>query len=112
VLHPLVAAPRPDSAGLGSVDRARAAEAAFRLRSGGWRSRRSAPPRSRPPTTPPPVALSRARRSGVSEPVVVVLDDILTTGATLAAVSRTLRVAGLAPSVAAVLAATRRRHSR
>jgi predicted amidophosphoribosyltransferase len=43
---------------------------------------------------------------------VVVLDDILTTGATLSAVARTLRAAGLPPAVAAVLAATRRRRTR
>jgi predicted amidophosphoribosyltransferase len=39
---------------------------------------------------------------------VVVLDDILTTGATLAAVSRTLRRTGMTPNVAAVLAATQK----
>ncbi|MER6596288.1 phosphoribosyltransferase family protein, partial [Micromonospora purpureochromogenes] len=40
---------------------------------------------------------------------VVVLDDILTTGATLAAVARTLRGLGITPNVAAVLAATQKR---
>ncbi|PZF90474.1 phosphoribosyltransferase, partial [Micromonospora deserti] len=41
---------------------------------------------------------------------VVVLDDIVTTGATLAAVSRTLAATGASPTVAAVLAATEKRH--
>ncbi|TWH68558.1 hypothetical protein JD77_03553 [Micromonospora olivasterospora] len=39
----------------------------------------------------------------------VVLDDIVTTGVTLAAVSRVLTASGLSPTVAAVLAATRKR---
>ncbi|MFF5215743.1 ComF family protein [Micromonospora sp. NPDC000442] len=78
------AAPRPDSVTLDSAGRAAAATAAFRARSG------------RNPTA------AGAR--------VVLLDDIVTTGATLAAVSRVLTVRGLSPYGAAVLAATRKRH--
>ncbi|GIJ12947.1 hypothetical protein Van01_61610 [Micromonospora andamanensis] len=78
------ALPRPDSATLDSAGRAAAATAAFRARSGRG----------------PAVAGSR----------VVLLDDIVTTGATLAAVSRVLTVRGLSPIGAAVLAATQKRH--
>ncbi|WBB57420.1 phosphoribosyltransferase family protein [Verrucosispora sp. WMMD573] len=78
------AAPRPDSVTLDSAGRAAAATAAFRARSG------------RGP------AIAGAR--------VVLLDDIVTTGVTLAAVSRVLTVRGLSPYGAAVLAATRKRH--
>lgn len=80
--RPLRALPRPDSVTLDSAGRA-AAEAAFRLRSG-------AP-------------------SGGGAPVVVLLDDIVTTGVTLAAASRVLAGTGRAPSVAVVLAATEKR---
>ncbi|WDZ86990.1 ComF family protein [Micromonospora cathayae] len=85
VRRPVRALPRPDSVELDRAGRAAVAASAFRLRA--W-----------PPVGPvgPEVA-------------VVVLDDILTTGATLAAVARTLGAAGLSPTVAAVLAATRRR---
>ncbi|KAB1910573.1 ComF family protein [Micromonospora sp. AMSO31t] len=81
VLRPLRALPRPDSVALDSAGRAAAAQAAFRLR----------------------------RTGGVAGPVVL-LDDIVTTGATLAAVSRVLRDAGMPPKAAAVLAATQKRH--
>ncbi|MBQ1074662.1 ComF family protein [Micromonospora sp. C31] len=83
VRRPLRALPRPDSVTLDSAGRAAAAESAFRVR-----------PRS--PSAP----------GGA----VVVLDDILTTGATLAAVGRVLGASGLSPTVAAVLAATEKRH--
>lgn len=86
VRRPVRALPRPDSVGLGGADRVAAAASAFRLRD--W-----------PPVT-------AADRSGA----VVLLDDILTTGATLTAVTRVLGAAGLSPTVAAVLAATRRHH--
>ncbi|WP_341721143.1 ComF family protein [Micromonospora sp. FIMYZ51] len=86
VRRPVRAAPRPDSVGLDSAGRAVAAEAAFRVRPGSA----AAPPGS----------------------TVVLLDDIVTTGATLAAISRVLTAQGLAPSSAAVLAATRKRHQR
>ncbi|WFE50158.1 ComF family protein [Micromonospora sp. WMMD1155] len=85
VHRPLRALPRPDSVTLDSAGRAAAAEAAFRPR----------------PTTPGP---------GGGAPVVVLLDDIVTTGVTLAAAARVLTATGWAPSVAAVLAATEKRH--
>ncbi|MFG2105301.1 ComF family protein [Micromonospora chersina] len=81
VLRPLRALPRPDSVALDSAGRAAAADAAFRL-----------------------------RRAGGADGSVVLLDDIVTTGATLAAVSRVLRDAGMTPNAAAVLAATQKRH--
>jgi predicted amidophosphoribosyltransferase len=43
---------------------------------------------------------------------VVVLDDIVTTGSTLAAVAAALTATGLSPTVAAVLAATEMRRLR
>ncbi|MFD0787833.1 ComF family protein, partial [Micromonospora azadirachtae] len=49
---------------------------------------------------------------GRVDATVVVLDDIVTTGVTLAAVSRSLTGIGSAPAVAAVLAATERRQRR
>ncbi|MFG2058694.1 ComF family protein [Micromonospora sp. NPDC048930] len=85
VARPLRALPRPDSVALDSAGRAAAAEAAFRLR--------------------------RAGGGAVQGPVVL-LDDIVTTGATLAAISRILHAAGMPPKVAAVLAATQKRHHR
>ncbi|MBG6067764.1 ComF family protein [Micromonospora ureilytica] len=88
VHRPLRALPRPDSVTLDSAGRATAAEAAFQPRSAG------------------PV---RAGAAGAA-PVVVLLDDIVTTGVTLAAASRVLTATGWAPSVAAVLAATEKRH--
>ncbi|MFG1868819.1 ComF family protein [Micromonospora arborensis] len=88
VHRPLRALPRPDSVTLDSAGRAAAAEAAFR-------------PRSKAP--------SRGRAPGAA-PVVVLLDDIVTTGVTLAAATRVLTATGWAPSVAAVLAATEKRH--
>ncbi|PSK56332.1 hypothetical protein B0E53_07040 [Micromonospora sp. MH33] len=81
MLRPLRALPRPDSVALDSAGRAAAADVAFRL-----------------------------RRAGGADGSVVLLDDIVTTGATLAAVSRVLRDAGMTPKVAAVLAATQKRH--
>ncbi|MEH1165561.1 ComF family protein [Micromonospora sp. CPCC 205539] len=84
VYRPLRALPRPDSVTLDSAGRAAAAEAAFRPRSG------------------TPVA--------GGERFVVLLDDIVTTGVTLAAAARVLAATGRAPGVAAVLAATEKRH--
>ncbi|MEU6073246.1 ComF family protein [Micromonospora sp. NPDC047074] len=84
VRRPLRALPRPDSVTLDSAGRAAAAESAFRVR-------------PRPAPAPDGAA-------------VVVLDDILTTGSTLAAVGRALTASGLSPTVAAVLAATEKRH--
>ncbi|WP_207892630.1 ComF family protein [Micromonospora sp. MW-13] len=91
VVRPLRALPRPDSATLDRAGRARAAESAFRPRAG------TAVPRP---------------RAGAPAPVVVLLDDIVTTGVTLAAAARGLRAAGLAPQAAAVLAATQKRRRR
>ncbi|WP_176731996.1 ComF family protein [Micromonospora rhizosphaerae] len=85
VLRPLRALPRPDSVALDSAGRAAAADAAFRLRRFG--------------------GPSLADRDSA----VVVLDDIVTTGVTLAAVSRVLHAAGMPPKAAAVLAATQKR---
>jgi predicted amidophosphoribosyltransferase len=85
--RPLLAAPRPDSAGLTSAERRLAAAQGFRVRPG---------------------RLTALRRSAVAGPVVV-LDDILTTGATLTAVTATLTSAAVPVAAAAVLAATRRR---
>ncbi|BCJ64308.1 ComF family protein [Polymorphospora rubra] len=87
VARPVRALPRPDSAELTSAQRARAAGAAFRLRSPSVR------------------AVAAGRR-------VVVLDDIVTTGATLAAVTTLLAAAGVRVDAAAVLAATRKRDRR
>jgi predicted amidophosphoribosyltransferase len=86
--YPLKALPRADSAELTAVERAEAAVSAFRLR-----QRRV-------------VALRRAAK-GRS---VIVLDDVITTGATLSAVSTRLAAAGVAVAACAALAATARRH--
>ncbi|MFS8479103.1 MAG: phosphoribosyltransferase family protein [Micromonosporaceae bacterium] len=88
VSRPLRALPRPDSATLDTAGRARAAADAFRVRA------RAVP------------ALRRAAAAGAR---VVVVDDIVTTGATLAAVARALAAAGVPVARAAVLAATQRR---
>jgi predicted amidophosphoribosyltransferase len=88
VVRPLRARPRPDSAGLSSADRLRAADAAFAVVPG------------RLP------AMRAAVRAGAR---LVVVDDIVTTGATLATASARLREAALDAEVAAVLAATQRR---
>jgi predicted amidophosphoribosyltransferase len=84
---PLRALPRPDSATLDSAGRAAAADNAFVLRAG---------------------RVPAVRRAGADR-VVIVLDDILTTGVTLTAVTRSLRGAGIRVDAAAVLAATTRR---
>jgi predicted amidophosphoribosyltransferase len=89
VAHPLRALPRPDSAGLDSAARAAAAEAAFRVRPG-----RAA-------------QLREVTRSAGAQ--VVVVDDIVTTGVTAAAVTARLAEAGVAVRAVAVLAATARR---
>ncbi|HEY2948172.1 MAG TPA: phosphoribosyltransferase family protein [Micromonosporaceae bacterium] len=87
VAQPVRALPRPDSAELDRAGRAAAAATAFRLRAG------------RVPSTQ-----RRAARAAV-----VLVDDIVTTGATLAAVRLLLAEAGLQVYAAAVLAATARR---
>lgn len=88
--RPLQAVPRPDSTALDRAGRARAAEQAFRVRPAGLRR-----------------AGGAWNRAGGAR--VVLLDDIVTTGATLAAVSAVLSAAGLVPYGAAVLAATQLR---
>jgi predicted amidophosphoribosyltransferase len=88
--RPLRALPRPDSATLDSVGRAAAAATAFQLR---------------PARLSGLVRLARGRS-------VVLVDDIVTTGATLAAVAQLLAAAGVPVAAAGVLAATARRHAR
>ncbi|WP_329107583.1 phosphoribosyltransferase family protein [Micromonospora sp. NBC_01699] len=87
---PLRALPRPDSATLDTAGRAAAAEHAFTVRAG---------------------RLPAVRRRAAGR-FVVVLDDIVTTGVTLAAVTRSLRAHGVRVDAAAVLAATTRRGRR
>lgn len=90
VAQPLRALPRPDSAGLDSAARAAAAATAFRVRPG--RAAR----------------LQTLIRSYAAE--VVVVDDIVTTGVTAAAMTARLAGAGIPVGAVAVLAATARRH--
>src|SRR5262245_34660007 len=85
---PLRALPRLDSAGLDSAARARAATEAFRV----------LPQRAH--------ALRRLVDAGA---VVVLVDDVVTTGATLAAARAELDTVGVPVNCAAVLAATRKR---
>ena len=87
VASPLAALPRVDSAELSAFDRARAAGTAFAIRRG------------------PARTVARAVRAGA---VPVLVDDIVTTGATLAAAATLLRAGGVDVRHAAVLAATRR----
>ncbi len=86
VRAPLRALPRQDSAGLDRQSRADAAWSAF---------------------APRPNA--GALLEGCDDGLVVVLDDVLTTGATVAAVARQLARAGAPVAFAATLAATRLR---
>jgi predicted amidophosphoribosyltransferase len=88
VARPVRAVPRPDSAGLDSAARAALAAGAFQPRAGGM-------------ARLPSVASGRS---------VVLLDDIVTTGATLAGLSRILAGGGVRVDAAAVLAGTVRRH--
>jgi predicted amidophosphoribosyltransferase len=98
VVRPLRARPRADSAGLDRAARARAAEAAFVPRPGADRG----------------LGMRRGLGMGLGwgwpgGATVVVLDDVLTTGATVAAVSRRLAGAGAPVAGAVTLAATRLR---
>ena len=104
--QPLRALPRPDSAGLDSIGRLASAQAGFAPRRVGLDLARRQ------------VGLDLARRrvgvdlAGRRDPLskVIVVDDIVTTGATLAAVERLLVAEGLSVYAAVVLAATRLRH--
>jgi predicted amidophosphoribosyltransferase len=89
--RPLLARPKADSAHLGREQRAAAAVDAFGLRPG-W-DRRLA-----------------VLRSVADAGAVVLLDDVLTTGATLAAVAARLAGAGVPVAFAATVAVTRLRH--
>jgi predicted amidophosphoribosyltransferase len=91
VTQPLRALPRPDSALLDVADRATAAENSLRIRGGRIRV---------------------SRRRNTMRGTLIVVDDILTTGATLAAVNRRLREADMQVTGAAVLAATQLRRRR
>lgn len=88
VMQPLRAAPRPDSASLDAAGRLAVAESSLRIR----------PARIRVP-----------RRGRTMRRTLVVVDDIVTTGATLAAVATRLREANMQVTGAAVLAATQLR---
>jgi predicted amidophosphoribosyltransferase len=90
VAHPVRARPRADSAELGSAERLRTAAGAFAV---------------------VPRQVAAVREAAVRGTRLVIVDDIVTTGATLAAVAGHLRAAGVVVPSAAVLAATRRRVS-
>ncbi len=87
----LLARPRADSARLGAAARAATATSAFRAR---------------------PRALGQLAAAVRAGALAVPVDDILTTGATLAATAQVLRAGGVPVRHAAVLAATRRRSVR
>lgn len=89
VARPLAARAKPDSSHLDAAGRARAARDAFRVR--GHRAAR--------------VGLAAAAGA-----VLIVVDDVLTTGATMAAVALRMSASGLPVGGAATLTATRRRH--
>jgi predicted amidophosphoribosyltransferase len=92
VARPVRAVARPDSAGLSATERHRLARASLRPR----RSCRAGRPL--PGETSPGGAFA-----------LVVLDDVITTGATVVAVSEVLAGMGLGVEAAVVLAATERR---
>jgi predicted amidophosphoribosyltransferase len=88
--RPLRALPRPDSAGLDTPGRRAAAESSLRIRAG---------------------RTAFAGQRALGEGTLVVVDDIVTTGATLATVTRRLEEANMQVAGAAVLAATRLRRA-
>ena len=89
--RPLRALPRPDSASLDPAGRAAVAESSLRIR---------------------PTRIRNLRRALTMRRTLVVVDDIVTTGATMAAVTSRLREAQVQVTGAAVLAATRLRVAR
>ena len=90
--HFLRALPKPDAVSLSVAERAAAAESSLRIR---------------------PARISKFSRRWPGKGTLVVVDDIVTTGATLAAATARLEEANVQVSGAAVLAATRlRRPSR
>lgn len=90
VVRPLRARPRPDATELDAAGRAVAAAHSLRIRES---------------------RVAAARRAARTRTVVLV-DDIVTTGATLTVATRALRARGIPVDAVAVLAATRRRHPR
>ena len=88
--HLLRASPRPDSASLSVAERAAAAESSLRIR---------------------PARIGKFSRGKPGKGTLVVVDDIVTTGATLAAATSRLEEANMQVSGAAVLAATRLRRA-
>jgi predicted amidophosphoribosyltransferase len=88
VAYPLRARPRPDSAALSRADRAALAAQAF---------------------TVVPRRVAAVRRAAGAGARVVLVDDVVTTGVTLAAAADGLRAAGVPVASAAALAATVRR---
>jgi len=91
VRQPLRALPRPDSASLDVAGRATAAESSLRIKD---------------------TRIRNARRRPTMRGTLIVVDDIVTTGATLAAVTGRLREANMQVTGAAVLAATQLRAGR
>jgi predicted amidophosphoribosyltransferase len=89
VVQPLRASPRPDSASLDAAERAAVAVSSLRIRSS---------------------RIGDLRRCVTAGGMLVVVDDIVTTGSTLAAVADRLDGANVQVAGAAVLAATQLRH--
>lgn len=89
--RPMRALPRPDSALLDPAGRAAVAESSLRIR---------------------PARIRNLRRAQTMRRTLIVVDDIVTTGATMAAVTSRLGEAQLQVTGAAVLAATRLRTAR
>lgn len=90
VMGLLEALPRPDSASLSVAERRAAAESSLRIRPG---------------------RIGFSRHAAAMRGTLVVVDDIVTTGATLAAVTRRLKEADMQVAGAAVLAATQLRRA-
>jgi predicted amidophosphoribosyltransferase len=88
VIRPLRASPRPDSASLDAAGRTAVAESSLRINA---------------------ARIRVLRREPTMRRTLVVVDDIVTTGATLAAVVGRLREANVQVTGAAVIAATQRR---